>query len=87
MATVAVPESLARLFPGMPRRFEAPPGSAWEVLRAVDARYPGFSDRLCEGPAVVRQHILLFVDGALAQLSTPVGEGGELLVVPALSGG
>ena len=87
MATVSVPESLSRLFAGMPRHIDATGGTAVALIEDVDRRYPGFRDRLCETKTRIQRHILIFVDGSLARLDTEVGDTSELLVVPALSGG
>lgn len=87
MATVSVPESLARLFPGMPRQLTAEGHNVLALIDDVDERYPGFRERICETRSRIRRHVLLFVDGALASLETPVGSRSELLIVPALSGG
>jgi molybdopterin converting factor small subunit len=87
MATVLVPESLARLFPGMPRQLTAEGVTTLEVIDGVNGAYPGFRDRVCETRTRIRRHVLLFVDGAVAELDTPLSPGSELLIVPALSGG
>jgi hypothetical protein len=87
MATVSVPESLSRLFAGMPRQLDAGGSTALALIEDVDRRYPGFRDRLCESNSRQRRHVLLFVDGAIAGLEAEVGPGSELLIVPALSGG
>ncbi len=87
MATVSVPESLSRLFNGMPRTIQASGATAAALIDDVDSRFPGFRDRVCETRTRIRRHILIFVDGSLAGLDAEVAEGSELLVVPALSGG
>lgn len=87
MATVSIPESLSRLFAGMPRQLEASGSTAVALIEDVDRRYPGFRDRLCETATRQRRHVLLFVDGSIAGLDAEVGDKSELLIVPALSGG
>ena len=86
-ARVALPASLARLFVGMPRTLAAEGETVAAVIADVDRRYPGFRDRLCDTPRTIRRHILVFADGERATLATPVRPGGEILVLPALSGG
>lgn len=87
MAKVIIPESLARLFPGAPRRCEIPAASVDELLRELDRRWPGMRDRLVDGRPAIRQHIILFVNGERAELATPLGDNDEFYVMPALSGG
>jgi hypothetical protein len=87
MATVIVPDSLARLFDGMPRRIEADAGTAGALIAAIDCRFAGFRDRVCETSGGIRRHILIFIDGAPAGLDAEIGPSSELLIVPALSGG
>ena len=58
------------------------------VLAALDARFPGIRFRIVDEQNAVRPHIKLFVDATLARdLATPMREGGELMIVGALSGG
>jgi hypothetical protein len=87
MATVHLPRSLAALFPGIPRRLEVPGTTVEEVLRALDAAWPGAWERVCEPGPRVRPHINLFVDGRRAELSEPVGPAGVVHIIPAVSGG
>ncbi|HMO55471.1 MAG TPA: MoaD/ThiS family protein [Tepidiformaceae bacterium] len=87
MARVVLPDSLARLFGGAPRRLEVTAGSVDEALRELDARWPGMRDRLVDGRPAIRQHIILFVNGERATLDTPLAPNDELYVMPALSGG
>lgn len=86
MAVVYIPASLERLFPGIQRRLEVDGSTVDTVIRAVDARYPGFRDRVCE-PARVRQHINVFVDGERATLETELAGTSEVRIIPAVSGG
>lgn len=59
-----------------------------EVLRDLDARYPGLRFRIVDEQDRVRPHVRLFVRNEDARdLSTPVAEGDEVHIVPALSGG
>lgn len=87
MATVILPRSLLALFPGAERRNEIPGGTVAAVLLELDARSPGMRDRLVEAGPRLRPHINVFVDGRAADLSTPVGEGATVHVIPAVSGG
>jgi molybdopterin synthase sulfur carrier subunit len=87
MAKIVLPDSLARLFPGAPRRLEVPAEDVDGALRELDRRFPGMRDRLVDGRPAIRQHIILFVNGERATLDTPLAPDDELYVMPALSGG
>jgi molybdopterin converting factor small subunit len=58
-----------------------------DVIDELDRRWPGMRDRLCEPGPRIREHINVFVDGDRAELSTPVGPGAVVHVIPAVSGG
>lgn len=87
MASVVLPDSLARLFPGAPRRLEVTAATVDEALRELDRRWPGMRDRLVDGRPAIRPHIILFVGGERAALDTALAPNDELYVMPALSGG
>ena len=87
MATVLLPDSLARLFPGSPRRCEVQAATVAELLNELDQRWPGMRDRLCDGSPAIREHIAIFVDGERASLETLVAYSSEVMVMPALTGG
>jgi len=87
MATVLLPDSLLALFPGTPRRHEVDAGTVGAVIEALDRSVPGLRDRLVEAGPRLRRHINVFVDGLPADLSTQVGPGAVVHVLPAVSGG
>ncbi len=59
-----------------------------QVLKDLDARYPGIRFRIIDEQDRVRTHIKFFVAGKIAEdLSTPVGPDDEVFIVAALSGG
>ncbi len=87
MATVLLPRSLLALFPGAERRYEVPGQTVAALLDALDATIPGLRDRLVEAGPRLRPHINVFVDGAPADLATPVEESATVHVIPAVSGG
>lgn len=87
MATVLLPRSLLALFPGTERRHQVAGRSVGEVLAALDATVPGLRDRLVEAGPRLRPHINVFVDGAPADLATPLTDGAIIHVIPAVSGG
>jgi molybdopterin converting factor small subunit len=87
VATVLLPRSLLALFPGAERRYDVPGQSVGELLVALDAAVPGMRERLVEAGPRLRPHINVFVDGSPADLTTPVGGGATVHVIPAVSGG
>ena len=89
MATVHLPRSLVTLFRDEPpRHVEIDAASLEALVEALDARWPGVSDRLLEAGPRVREHINVFVDGERQRdLATPLGEGSVVHIIPAVAGG
>jgi molybdopterin converting factor small subunit len=84
---VRLPAILVNLFPGAVRRLEVSAASVGEALDALDTRWPGMRDRLCDSRPRIRRHINVFVDGERASLETPLAPGAEVIVMTAISGG
>lgn len=84
---VFLPEMLVRLFPGAPREVAVAAGSVAEAIAALDRRWPGMGDRLCDSSPAIRRHLKVFVEGERAGLDTTIRPGGEMLVMTAVSGG
>ena len=87
MAQLHVPRSLAALFPGVPRQLEIHADDVAGLVRALDERYPGMADRLCQPGPRLRPHIKVFVDRHLASLETPLTGDSVVHIIPAVSGG
>jgi molybdopterin synthase sulfur carrier subunit len=87
MSTVVLPRSLVALVNGSERRAEVDGATVGEALVALDARWPGLLDRVCDPGPVLRRHLNVFVDGERAGLETPLPPGATLHVIPAVSGG
>ena len=62
-----------------------------EILTNLEKKYPGIDDFLRDEQGQVRQHVNIFVKGELIEdevtLMDVVGEGDEVLIFQALSGG
>ena len=86
-ALVRLPAPLTALFSGSPRVVELPPGSVSELIDALDARWPGMRDRLCDSSPAVRRHVNVFVNGARAKLDSAVPPGADVYILTAISGG
>jgi sulfur carrier protein ThiS len=94
MARVVLAPALARWLPGggdAGAALEVPGASVGEVLEGVFARHPSLRSYVVDERGAVRHHVALFVDGrSLARkthLDHPLGDGAELHVMQALSGG
>ena len=84
---VTLPLVLARLFPGCARRVELSAATVGEAIDALDARWPGMRDRICDSTPRIRRHVNVFVVGERASLETRLSPGVEVMVMTAISGG
>src|ERR687892_577694 len=84
---VVLPRILVNLFPGSEREVEVSAASVREAIDALDARWPGMRDRLCDSGPAIRRHINVFVDRDKATLDTPLTPGTEVIIMTAISGG
>jgi MoaD family protein len=70
---------------------EAEGATVGEVLKALDAAHPGFSDRLFDDSGALRRFVNVFVADDdvrfLQGLDTPVPDGSEVAIIPAVAGG
>ena len=70
---------------------EGTAGSLGDALSLLWRQYPAFRDRVVTERNEVRPHINVFVDGESIRYSggfgTPVRDGAEIVILPALSGG
>ena len=62
-----------------------------DALHALFAVHPGIRDRILTEQGEVREHVNLFIGQALARrsggLATPLADGVEISIIPAISGG
>ena len=84
---VVLPGILVNLFPGSVREVALSASTVREAIDALDARWPGMRDRLCDSRPAIRRHINVFVDGNKATLDTPLTPGTEVIIMTAISGG
>ena len=90
MPHVQFTRHLNRFFPSLaPVTVEG--GTVSEVVRALDARFPGLGDYIVDERGRLRQHVNLYVENALVRdrekLSDALEPGSKLFVMQALSGG
>jgi len=57
------------------------------VLADLFDTAPGLRNHIVDETGSIRPHVSVFVDGYQADLSTPVGDGSEVRVLHAVSGG
>jgi molybdopterin converting factor small subunit len=87
VAEVHLPKTLLPLFAGLEPVVMADGATVSDVLTALDGRWPGLMDRLCEPGPRLRRHIRVFADRTPAELATPVGAGERIDVLTAITGG
>jgi molybdopterin synthase sulfur carrier subunit len=88
--TVRIPTTLRPLSGGA-STVEVEAGALVDVLKALDATYPGFQDRLLDEDGNLRKFVNVFVDDDdvryLDGLATEVPEGQTVSIIPAVAGG
>ncbi|MFN7972473.1 MAG: MoaD/ThiS family protein [Acidobacteriota bacterium] len=66
-------------------------GSIREVIQNLDGKHAGLRERLCQENGEVRRFINIFVNDEdirfLQSLDTPVKDGDQVSIVPAIAGG
>ena len=66
-------------------------GTVKDALGLLWAEHPGLRDRVLTDRGEVRPHVNVFLDGEsirdLRGLATPVPDGAEIVILPAVSGG
>ena len=85
--TVRLPALLEALFPGVERRLELRVETVGELMDALEERWPGMRDRLCDTTPAIRRHINVFVDGKRGTLATELRPGADVFVLTASRGG
>jgi MoaD family protein len=84
---VRIPTPL-RSYTGGVSAVDAEGGTVDTVLADIDRRYPGFRFRVVDEQGRLRPHVRVFVNGDLTRdLAAPLGDGDEVTLMQALSGG
>jgi molybdopterin converting factor small subunit len=87
---VIIPTPLRKFTSGA-ELVEVEAGTIKEVLDRLEARHPGIRASLCDDSGTLKRFINIYLDGEdvrfLDNLSTPVRDGSEVAIVPAISGG
>jgi molybdopterin converting factor small subunit len=84
---VRLAPALINLFPTAESRVALGVDTVEEMIDALDARWPGMRDRICDTTPAVRRHINIFVDGRHATLATRLAPGADVFILTAISGG
>ena len=62
-----------------------------ELLASLEKQYPGLKERICDESGQIRRFVNIFVNGEDIRFkqgpSTPVSEGAEVSIIPAIAGG
>jgi molybdopterin converting factor small subunit len=82
-----VPALLVNMFPSAERRLEVTAETVDQMINALDSRWPGMRDCLCDSTPAIRRHINVFVAGQRATLATRLVAGADVFILTAISGG
>jgi molybdopterin converting factor small subunit len=87
--TVKIPAPLRPLAGGA-SSVQCAPGTVADLIEQLEGQHTGFRERVAEDGAL-RRFVNVFVDGEdvrFAQgIDTPVGDGQEVTILPAVAGG
>jgi len=90
MAHFRIPGPLRRLSKGE-ITVEVGASDLGSAIDALDARYPGFKDRLLDDQGELRQFVNVYLNDEDVRLgsglSARVAEGDEISIIPAVAGG
>jgi len=88
--TVRIPTALRKITADQDR-ISADGGSLSECIDALETSYPGLKERLCDESGEIRRFVNVYVNGEdvrfLQGLVTPLKDGDEVSIVPAVAGG
>lgn len=62
-----------------------------ELIESLESAYPGIKDRICDEAGKVRRFVNIYVNDEdirfLQRESTPLKDGDEVSIIPAIAGG
>lgn len=90
--TFHIPGALRQFTDGRSKvEIDGSPATVADALGALWAEYPGVRDRIATEQGLIREHINIFLGEEdiryTGGLTTRVGNGAEITIVPAISGG
>ena len=66
-------------------------GTIREIVRHLEEKYPGIKERLCDDTGNLRRFVNVYVNEEdirfMQNEDTPVSDGAEVSIVPAIAGG
>jgi sulfur-carrier protein len=77
----------AGLFPDCERVLPLQVTSVAALVDALDARWPGMRDCICDSRPAIRRHINVFVRGRRVALDQELQPGDDVFILTAISGG
>ncbi|RKG95486.1 ubiquitin-like small modifier protein 1 [Corallococcus carmarthensis] len=90
MATIRIPTPMRTLTRNQ-SEVQATGATVGEVLRDLEARFPGMGARLFDDKGAVRRYVNVFLNDedvrALKALDTPVKDADRITLIPAMAGG
>ena len=90
MANVRIPTPLRKLTLGQ-EVVSVAASTVGELVTNLEAKHPGLRERLLDDKGQVRRFVNIFVGDEdirfLQGLATPLAEGAEVSIVPAIAGG
>jgi molybdopterin synthase sulfur carrier subunit len=90
MATVRIPTPLRKLTQGA-EEVNASGKNVSELIADLERKFPGIKERICDDTGAVRRFVNIFVKDEdirfLQNLDTPLKDGDEVSIVPAIAGG
>jgi molybdopterin synthase sulfur carrier subunit len=70
---------------------EVPPGTIGAAIQELQSRFPGIQERLVDESGAVRRFVNVYVNEEdirfLQNLQTPLKDGDEVSIIPAIAGG
>ena len=88
--SVKIPTPLRRVTNGA-STVEAGGGNVRELIEDLERQFPGMRERLCDETGAVRRFVNVFVGDEdirfLEGIETPLAEGAQVSIIPAVAGG
>jgi molybdopterin synthase sulfur carrier subunit len=88
--TIKIPTPLRRLTQDKDV-VQAEGGSLAEAIGGLEASFPGIKERICDEAGELRRFVNVYINGEdvrfLAGIKTPLKQGDEVSIVPAVAGG
>ena len=88
--TVRIPTPLQKLTGDKPE-IAADGSTVQDIIKDLDRQYPGFKERLCDPDGKLRRFVNIYINEEdirfLKNEQTPVKDGDEVSIIPAIAGG